>query len=263
MSLSYDTQRVTTADNVAISFRVAGLATRVTAALIDWLLLGIVLLVIALLASALATAAAQGGGSGQVDASLWILLASALSLLVVVLYFTVAQTVSAGRTLGKAAMGLRVIRLDGGTPSLGDNFLRSLGYLVDLLGVGPILMFVHPQSRRIGDLLGGTLVVRERTPVTLAAATAAAPVYLRSYDPGPPIAGLASLGEGELSAIRTFLGRPGLHPAQRAALAALVAAPLLDRLALPASAPERSWPAELLLERLYLQLTTPSGRQRG
>jgi uncharacterized RDD family membrane protein YckC len=254
MSVSFDTQRVTTADNVAISFRVAGLATRIAAALIDWVLLGLLLLVIALAASALASAMAQGGGSGQIDATLVVLLASALSVLAVVLYFTLAPTLSAGRTLGKSAMGLRVIRLDGGTASLADNLLRSLGYLVDLLGVGPILMFVHPQARRLGDLLAGTVVVRERTPVTLTAATSAAPLYLRSYDHGPPLEGLGALGERDLIAIRAFLGRPGLRPAQRAFLAALLAAPLLDRMALPASAPQRGLPPELLLERLYLQL---------
>lgn len=259
MSLRFDTQRVTTADNVAISFRVAGLATRVSAALIDWLLLGLLILVIALTAGALATAMASGGPSGQIDATLVFLLASALAVLAVVLYFTLLPTVSGGRTPGKSAMGLRVIRLDGGTASLADNLLRSLGYLVDLLGVGAILMFVHPQARRIGDLLAGTVVVRERSPVTLSTATAAAPVYLRSFDPGPPITGLGGLGERDLTAVRAFLGRPGLLPEQRAALAALIAAPLLDRMALPPSAPERGWPPELLLERLYLQL---AGRPR-
>jgi uncharacterized RDD family membrane protein YckC len=254
MSLGFDTQRVTTADNVAISFRVAGLATRIGAALIDWLLLGLLILVIAVAASGLASTLAQGGGSGAMNATLIVLLASALSLLVVVLYFTVAPTVSAGRTLGKTAMGLRVIRLEGGAPSLGDNFLRSLGYLLDLLGLGPILMFFHPQSRRLGDLLAGTVVVRERTPVSLAAVTAAAPISLRSLDPGPPLDGLARLGDRELTAIRSFLGRQGLQPAQRASLAALVAAPLLDRMGASPSAPERRLPAEVLLERLYLQL---------
>ncbi len=254
MSLSFDTQRVTTADNVAIAFRVAGLATRIAAALIDWLLLALLMVVIAIAANGLATAMAESGGSGSIDATLVFLLASALCVVAVVLYFTLYPAFTAGRTLGKSAMGLRIIRLDGGTASLGDNLLRSLGYLVDLLGVGPILMFVHPQARRLGDLLAGTVVVRERTPVTLTAATAAAPVYLRSFDPGPPIDGLASLGERDLTAIRAFLGRPGLRPEQRASLAALVAAPLLDRMALPASAPERGLPPELFLERLYMQL---------
>jgi len=163
--------------------------------------------------------------------------------------------VSAGRTPGKTVMGLRVIRADGGTASLGEYFLRSAALIVDaLLGVGPVLMFFHPQSRRLGDLLAGTVVVRERTPVTLQAATVPSPVYLRSIDPGPAIDGLSHLGEHELEGVRTFLSRTGLRPDMRTDLAGRLAARLFDRMELPAGAPERMWPPELFLERLYLQL---------
>jgi uncharacterized RDD family membrane protein YckC len=221
MSSGYDTQRVTTADNVGISFRVAGLATRVTAALLDWLVLGAVLLAMYLLAVALVPALSQGGaGAAQANVSFLVLLLSALEVVAVVAYFTVSQTVSSGRTLGKSAMGIRVIRIDGGSAGVADCFLRSLALVVDVTGVGIILMFFHPQARRLGDLLAGTVVVRERTPVTLRAAAAPAPVYLRSLDPGPPIDGLAGLGERELQAVRTFLsraagraGRPPVRPA--------------------------------------------------
>lgn len=255
MSLGYDAQRVTTADNVPLSFRVAGLATRVTAAAIDGLILVILLAALYLGANALAAAIAGGGSAqAQVDVGFLSLLLSALMVVVVIAYFTVFPVVSGGHTPGKAAMGVRVMRLDGTGSSLGDNFLRSLALIVDILGIGLLLMFFHPQSRRLGDLVAGTMVVRERTPVTLSAAAAAPPVYLRNAEPGPPIDGLGRLGEREFQAVRTFLGRPGLAPAQRANLAGLLAAPLLDRMGLPPQSPVRGWPPELLLERLYLQL---------
>ncbi|MGO8687843.1 MAG: RDD family protein [Candidatus Dormibacteria bacterium] len=262
MTTGYDTQRVTTADNVGISFRVAGLATRIAAALLDGLILACILVVATLLIFAIADAAAGGGGGNAslVVFSLASYLLAAAWVLIVVLYFTVGQAVSAGRTPGKAAMGLRVIRVDGAAASLGEYFLRSIALVVDVVvGVGPVLMFFHPQSRRLGDLLAGTVVVRERTPVTLQAATAMAPVYLRSLDPGPPIDGLSHLGEHELAAVRTFLGRTGLRPGQRTELAARLAGPLLERMEIPPGAPERMWPPELLLERLYVQLAPRLG----
>lgn len=264
MSTGYDTQQVTTADNVGISFRVAGLATRIAAALVDGLILGSVLFVATVLIVAITDAAAgtSTGTSAIEILSLAGYLLMASWVLLSILYFTVAQAVSAGKTPGKAAMGLRAIGVDGGTASTGAYFLRSAALVVDVLAVGPILMFFHPQSRRLGDLLAGTVVVRERTPVTLLAATAPAPVYLRSNDPGPAIDGLASLGEHELSAVRTFLSRPGLRPDQRADLAGRLTQRLLDRMELGPGAPERMWPPELLLERLYLQLAPrfePSG----
>jgi len=256
MSTGYDRQRVTTADNVGISFRVAGLATRIAAALFDAVVLGCLLFAVTVLIVAIADAAAgtSGGlGAGAVF-SLAGLLIGAAWLLVAILYFTVSQMLSGGRTLGKSAMGLRVIRVDGGSAGLSAYFLRSAAYIVDLLGVGPLLMFFHPLSRRLGDLLAGTVVVRERTPVTLVVATAPSPVFLRSGDAGPAIDGLSHLGERELAAVRTFLSRPGLRPDQRADLAARLTLPLLERMHLPTGAPERMWPPELFLERLYLQL---------
>lgn len=256
MSTGYDTQRVTTADNVGISFRVAGVATRFTAAFLDLAILACLLLLVSLLVIAI-TAAAAGNGGGPaaiVVFSLAFDLLVAAWVLIAVLYFAISESVSGGRTLGKAAMGLRVIRLDGGTANIGEYLLRSAAYIPDLVGVGALLMFFHPQSRRLGDLLAGTVVVRERTPVTLLTATAPAPVYLRTHDPGPAIDGLTHLGEHELEAVRTFLGRLGLRPDQRTALASRIAGRLLDRLQLPPGAPERMWPPELLLERLYLQL---------
>jgi uncharacterized RDD family membrane protein YckC len=256
VNTGYDTQRVTTADNVGISFRVAGVATRLTAALLDLLVLGCLLLIVSVLVIAIAAAAT--GNSSEANALVVLSLLSYLLfaswVIIAVLYFTISEAVSGGKTLGKSAMGIRVIRVDGGTASIGEYFLRSAAYIVDIFGVGAILLFFHPQSRRLGDLVAGTVVVRERSPVTLLTATAPAPVYLRTRDPGPGIDGLSHLGEHELSAVRTFLSRPGLRPEQRADLAGRLTARLLDRMELPPGAPERMWPPELFLERLFMQL---------
>jgi len=261
VNTGYDTQRVTTADNVGISFRVAGVATRLTAALLDGLVLGCLLLIVTLLVIAIAAAAAGNSSESNtiVVFSLASLLLVAAWVIIAILYFTLSEAVSGGKTLGKSAMGLRVIRVDGGTASSGEYFLRSLVYILDLVGVGVILMFFHPQSRRLGDLVAGTVVVRERTPVTLLTATMPTPVYLRTHDPGPGIDGLTHLGEHELSAVRTFLSRPGLAPNQRADLAGRLALRLLERMELPPGAPERMWPPELFLERLFLQLAPRLG----
>lgn len=256
MSVGHDTQRVTTADNVGISFRVAGLATRIGAAVLDGAILVCLLFVFTVLVIAVTNPGTASGGAGAVEtASLVDYLLLASWVLIAILYFTVSQAVSAGRTVGKVALGLRAIRVDGGTASIGEYFLRSVAYVVDVvLGIGVILMFFHPQSRRLGDLLAGTVVVRERTPVTLVTATAPAPVFLRSVDPGPGVDGLGNLSEREFAAVRAFLARVGLRPEQRAELAGRLAALLLDRMELPPAAPERMWPPELFMERLYLQL---------
>ena len=57
-----------------------------------------------------------------------------------------------------------------------------------------------------------------------------------------------------MNTLRVLLSRPGLTPQLRAKLAGDLAARLYERLQLPPQAPERMWPPELLIERLYLQL---------
>jgi uncharacterized RDD family membrane protein YckC len=245
-----DLHEIRTADNVGIAYDAAGLASRSLALVLD-LLIQMVLVVAALL---LAVAVAGSGIPGTLATVLLV----ALPLLVLVGYFVVAETVTAGRTPGKRALGLRVIRLDGGAPGLPEALVRNILRLVDMVaGIGVVVMFVDRRSRRLGDLAAGTMVVRERPAAALVPVTP--PPLLRTPDAGPPIDGADRLGTAEWTALRTFLARQGLSPEQRARLAAAIAERLWGRLGLDAAAPERQWPAELFLERLYLQLAPRMG----
>lgn len=64
-----------------------------------------------------------------------------------------------GTTLGKLAFGLRVAPLHGRVVGLGRAFVRGLLRPLDLLVVGALLALL-PGRRRLGDLAGGTVVVR-------------------------------------------------------------------------------------------------------
>jgi uncharacterized RDD family membrane protein YckC len=70
----------------------------------------------------------------------------------------------AGATLGKWALGLRVVRSDGGKPGLARSALRNLLRLVDGLPVfntvGVVLILRSPERARFGDRVAGTRVVR-------------------------------------------------------------------------------------------------------
>ncbi|HEY8755933.1 MAG TPA: RDD family protein [Candidatus Dormibacteraeota bacterium] len=250
----HDVLRVSTSDNVGIGYDIAGLGSRFIAQLLDSLIVGIIAFV------AVAAVTSAVGGSDSQNAGLAALAAGGVTLFVYVGYFTVCEVATGGRTPGKSAGQLRVLDLSGAAPTAGQLLLRNVARIVDvLLGVGVLVMFWNSQSRRIGDLLAGTVVVRVRPSVSFAAAVAPPPVLLRTPDAGPVIDGVDRLGDRELSAIRTFLTRPGLEPPLRARLALDMTTRLLDRMQVPASAPERQWPPELFLERLYLQL---QGRAR-
>lgn len=239
---------VRTAENVGIGYAVAGMASRLLALLIDLAVQGAIILVGAILF------AAFGAALGQDGTVVALVIGVFLPTFVLVGYFTVLEATSAGRTPGKAAMHLRVVAADGSAPSLAQALVRNIIRLVDmLLGVGIVAMFLDPSSRRLGDIAAGTLVVREER-AHVVVTPAAPPPILRTPDAGPGIDGLSTLGTREYEAVRLFLARPGLEPAQRQQIAARMAATLLDRMQLPPAAPERMWPPELFLERLYLQL---------
>jgi hypothetical protein len=76
-----------------------------------------------------------------------------------------------GQSPGKRWVGLRVIRSDGTPITLSESLIRNLARLVDFLpaayGIGIITMFIDKQSRRLGDLAAGTLVVQDRAPISI------------------------------------------------------------------------------------------------
>ena len=141
------------------------------------------------------------------------------SLIVVFLvYPTTVETLTRGKSPGKLALGLRVVRDDGGTVTAQQSFVRALIGIAEiyvLIG-GPAFFscLVSSRGKRIGDYAAGTYVVRDRVRLSLpppppmppALAAWAAPADLRT----PPV-GLAL-------ATRQYLARlPTLDPASRRA----------------------------------------------
>ena len=129
---------------------------RIGAALVDFLVLGVVFAILAVL---LGDTSASGGSAQARLGSGGTLLFVAISLL----YFF-AQEASGGRTLGKRALGIRVVSDAGGDASVGQVTVRTLLRIVDTLPIlyllGFIVALITPKSQRLGDLAGGTRVVR-------------------------------------------------------------------------------------------------------
>lgn len=143
-------------DNIALELPLAGLGSRVLAAALDYLVLTFTMVVVIL---------ALGFGLAAADAPGWVVVA-VLFLAVFALhwgYFAVFEIGSRGRTLGKLAVGLRVVGREGGTASASALLIRNVLRAVDIV-VGVPLMAADPLSRRLGDRLAGTLVLHDRAP---------------------------------------------------------------------------------------------------
>ncbi|HTZ08292.1 MAG TPA: RDD family protein [Acidimicrobiales bacterium] len=161
-----------TPEGVSLEFVLAGLGSRFVAALLDGLVQSAVALILAYaVARALGT---SPGGTTTTRAYVDVGLVSLITFLAVFGYPVLFECLNNGRTPGKAMTGLRVVRTDGAAVGFRSSLLRNVLRLVDWLPafyfVGSVLVLASRHNQRLGDMLGSTLVVRERGAATRAVA---------------------------------------------------------------------------------------------
>lgn len=91
------------------------------------------------------------------------LVAFVLLFLPVWLYSFLFEMFNEGQTPGKRLMNIKVVMVDGTTPTMGAYLLRWLLYTVDVAftgGLGVVFVLLTRNNQRIGDLAAGTMVVR-------------------------------------------------------------------------------------------------------
>jgi uncharacterized RDD family membrane protein YckC len=85
---------------------------------------------------------------------------------VVLLYPVLMEGFCGGRTVGKLAVGLRVVRIDGGPINFAQAAVRGAFGLLEvwgtLGGLGTLMIFLSKRDQRLGDMAAGTLVLRQR-----------------------------------------------------------------------------------------------------
>ncbi|HTJ33393.1 MAG TPA: RDD family protein [Dactylosporangium sp.] len=165
--------RLVSGEAVELEVRVARAGSRVLALMIDIFLQAFVLttlIFVSLIAMAIAVSAGAADG-GLLEAVIVI-----DTVIVLVVYPVFWETLLRGRTPGKLAMGLRVVRDDGGPVRLRQALARALvGLAIEWPGLlfpvvswlfGLIVLMLNPNGKRIGDLVAGTIVIHERTPAS-------------------------------------------------------------------------------------------------
>ena len=161
--MSVDAERldVSTPERVALQLPVAGLGHRALAYLIDAGALFLFWIVLYFTASLLAGIWDEFVALSSVGRSLVFFAVFAAQWC----YWTVSEIAMNGQTLGKRLMHIRVVRMDGApvTPleSTLRNLLRFVDFLPLLYAVGVITMLFNKDNRRIGDLVAGTLLIRD------------------------------------------------------------------------------------------------------
>lgn len=162
-----------TGDAVVLGLRPARLPSRALAAAID---LAVVFCVFMLVSVMVAIA------SVTLDEAAVAAITVALFLLVLIGGPIAVETLSHGRSLGKLACGLRVVRDDGGPIRFRHALVRGAMGAVEILMtfgvVASIASLVSARGRRLGDVFAGTLVIRERVAAKRSVAVPPPPPWL-------------------------------------------------------------------------------------
>jgi uncharacterized RDD family membrane protein YckC len=207
---------IETPERVPLHFALASIGNRFLACAVDhliqWLALGLILLAGIVLSNISAIQAVFASAPKWVSAVMILLL-----FLVFSSYFAFFEWLWSGQTPGKRWMKLRVIREDGRPITFWEAAVRNLLRVFDMVpppfySIGLISVFATSRDQRIGDLVAGTVVVREREAeapefAQVFAAAVSDPALRRSFKPVEFTASLSSLTDSEIQVVETFLRR--------------------------------------------------------
>jgi uncharacterized RDD family membrane protein YckC len=242
MTNSIDILKIETPENVSFDYSVAGIGSRFLAAMLDTAI--ITLLQVIVIGGALWIVIQTGDfsltdppGAEESQLIYWIIgFMVLLSFVFYWGYYIFFEILWNGQTPGKRLVDIRVIRVDGTPVAAAEIVIRNLVRTIDLMpmayGVGVVTMFVSDNSRRLGDLAAGTIVVHERQGVKLSEVTQDRQNRLSTLAPRislPPEFPIESVTAEDVNVIEEYLLRR-YQLANRQQLADHILKPLRERL---------------------------------
>lgn len=228
-----DKLTIETPEQTSLDFEVAGIGSRFLALALDSLIqMGVGLVVLiggSMLTVALASVMPKAGIWGFAVLVL-------LFFLIYFGYFAIFEIAWNGQTPGKRKVGIRVIK-DSGRPltpaeAIARNLMRIIDVLPGFYAIGALSAAVSKQSKRLGDYVAGSLVVREASfkEVKTVWHTAQAPSHVMSGT-----LGTANLSNEEFMLIESYLNRRyELEPNVRFRMADEILQRIKPKLSVPA-----------------------------
>jgi len=252
MSPPDDYLSIDTPENVAFGYEVAGIGSRFLAAVVDTLIIFVLLALVNLTLFLLALSLFRDRLRFDSPVLVWLGLVFGLIAFAFFWgYYIFFEMLWNGQSPGKRWAGLRVIRTDGTPITLTESIVRNLVRLVDLMpayyGVGVVTMFINSQSRRLGDLAAGTLVVYDKAAISLASLASQSTVPQTPSTFGESQLPVGRLASEDLEMAEDFIRRRD-QLTNRAALAPRLAQALAHRMSLPESAFDAQQAENLIAE---------------
>jgi uncharacterized RDD family membrane protein YckC len=237
-----------TGDAVVLDVQIAQLPVRALSALIDLVVVFVAYVIGILLWAATLT---------DLDSALSGAVLIIFTVLALVGYPLIFETATRGRSLGKMALGLRVVSDDGGPERFRQALFRALAGFIEIWmfagGPAVICSLVSPRGKRIGDVFAGTMVISERTPRL--SPPPAMPPSMAWWAPSLQLSGLSPESADRA---RQFLSRATqLEPGVRDQMAFRICAEVVAQISPPPppGAPPQLVLAAVLAERHRRELT--------
>jgi len=208
---------VETPELVVLSYTVAGVGSRATAACIDY---AICIATFAAVILALLQLQVKFGVAASRDASgAWVMaLLGAMQFAILWLYYVLFEALGDGQTPGKRLMKLRVVKDGGLSVTFEASAIRNIVRAIDLqpiflYAVGLVTIMANARGKRLGDMAAGTIVVKEDL--------VSQPVAPRKTSAPQSVPLSASLTDAEFQLLARFVDRRmEFDPERRTPLAA-------------------------------------------
>ena len=235
---------IETPEHVALHLDLAGLGSRAAAGIVDTAVASLGLLLLFWLFTLVGLTGPSGVLAGWLLALVILVFAFAF-----LAYFVLLEALNGGRTLGKQMLGIRVVMDTGHPVTPTGAVVRGLFRLLDcyfpllpfLPGLG--MIFLHRRNQRLGDIVAGTIVVRDIPIDWSLAPPAPAAGGVEPVETGPP-----ELTEEEFRLLDQFLARAAdLEPTVQTRLATDLARRFQDRV------PRRTPDADAYLTELFAE----------
>jgi uncharacterized RDD family membrane protein YckC len=190
---------VMTGEAVALELRPTGFALAAAGAAIDWLVYfggGVLFITFGVLTPL--------GSSplGQDSATVAAFVSASLVLVLIVIPVAV-ELLTHGKSLGRLAVGARIVREDGGEIGFRHAFIRNLVALLEIYltigGFAALFGLLNGKSKRMGDYLAGTYSQYERV-APIAGSTIQVPPALQTWALTADVARIPTRLAGRISA---------------------------------------------------------------
>jgi uncharacterized RDD family membrane protein YckC len=234
--------QVVTGDAVILDVAIAQLPVRALSALID-----IAVIFVAYVAGVMLWAITLSEFDPALSGAVLVI----FTVLTIIGYPVIFETATRGRSLGKMALGLRVVAEDGGPERFRQALFRALASFIEIWmffgGPAVICSLLSPKGKRLGDVFAGTVVISERGPKL-----PPPPVMPPSLAWWASSLQLSGLGAEQAELARQFLSRASqLDPQTREQMAHRIAGEVVSRISPPppAGVPPQYVLAAVLAER--------------